>query len=399
MLKDECDIAVVGSGAAGIAAAVNAARTGCRVLLIEQDRVPGGIVVRGGITTLCGLYRDDGHGCPEPAYEGFPAEFAGSLMGRDGVDGPLRTGKVHVLPFRPATFLGLASRLLATQKDLRTLFSTRLSRVEVQDDFIRSLEVRQGREILRIQVKAVVDCTGDAVVADLAGTPMMEGNDARQAPAVIFHLWPVPGGYSVTRSVQTLLLIKRAANAGLLPQGAAAVRFMPSLEQDTLTVKLNLGPAMIEKPPIPPAGLAKEAGHLVRSVVRFLKSHVTGFAACPIPRHRPFVLRRTGRRIKGHYILSGDDVLAARTFSDAATMGCWPMEKWEAPDNFILRHLGRGYDIPERALRSAHLNNLFAAGKSISADEDAISSARVIGSCLATGEAAGRLAAGYAQRV
>jgi len=37
----------------------------------------------------------------------------------------------------------------------------------------------------------------------------------------------------------------------------------------------------------------------------------------------------------------------------------------------------------------------FAAGKTISADADAIASARVMGCCLATGAAAGNLAVSY----
>jgi predicted flavoprotein YhiN len=51
------------------------------------------------------------------------------------------------------------------------------------------------------------------------------------------------------------------------------------------------------------------------------------------------------------------------------------------------------YEIPARCLQSAPIQNLFMAGKTISADVDAIASARVMGCCLATGAAAGKLAA------
>jgi len=55
------------------------------------------------------------------------------------------------------------------------------------------------------------------------------------------------------------------------------------------------------------------------------------------------------------------------------------------------------YLIPAGALVSKHLNNLFFGGRTISATERAIASARVIGTCLSTGYAAGVLAAEFAR--
>ena len=59
--------------------------------------------------------------------------------------------------------------------------------------------------------------------------------------------------------------------------------------------------------------------------------------------------------------------------------------RWLPPNEF--------YEIPARALRAAKIKNLFMAGKTISADAEAIASARVMGCCLATGEAAAKLVA------
>ena len=64
-----------------------------------------------------------------------------------------------------------------------------------------------------------------------------------------------------------------------------------------------------------------------------------------------------------------------------------------------LRYLPAGayYEIPARSLRAARVENLFMGGKTISADVDAIASARVMGCCLATGAAAAQLAAQFLQ--
>jgi hypothetical protein len=106
------------------------------------------------------------------------------------------------------------------------------------------------------------------------------------------------------------------------------------------------------------------------------------------------LLHRDGMKAKGVYVLSGQDVLNAKKFSDTAARGCWPVEKWNLAGNLDIRYLPEGeyYDIPEQSLRIPGIKNLMIAGKCISADNDAIASARVIGSCLATGEAAAKLA-------
>jgi hypothetical protein len=51
-----------------------------------------------------------------------------------------------------------------------------------------------------------------------------------------------------------------------------------------------------------------------------------------------------------------------------------------------------GYFIPATTLISRQYSNLFFAGKGISADSKAIASARVTGTCLQTGFAAGLIA-------
>ena len=59
---------------------------------------------------------------------------------------------------------------------------------------------------------------------------------------------------------------------------------------------------------------------------------------------------------------------------------------------------GQTYDIPPRCLRARGVENLFVAGRCLSASHEALGSARVIGTCLATGEAAGTAAARHAER-
>lgn len=103
--------------------------------------------------------------------------------------------------------------------------------------------------------------------------------------------------------------------------------------------------------------------------------------------------------IIGQHVLTGADVLGGCRFPDAAARCAWPIEQWGTDGVARFRYLPEDahYEIPARSLRAARVANLFMAGKTISADVDAIASARVMGCCLATGEAAGHLAARHVE--
>ncbi len=58
------DVAVVGGGAAGVAAALAAARLGARTALIERYGFLGGMATAGMVSTICGLYHGSASGPP-----------------------------------------------------------------------------------------------------------------------------------------------------------------------------------------------------------------------------------------------------------------------------------------------------------------------------------------------
>ena len=71
------------------------------------------------------------------------------------------------------------------------------------------------------------------------------------------------------------------------------------------------------------------------------------------------------------------------------------MEIWEVDRGPVFAYppIRSPYAIPEEALQSDRFDNLLAAGACVSATRDATASLRAGGICLATGDAAGRLAA------
>lgn len=350
------DIAVVGAGAAGIAAAVTAARGGCRTLLIDQCESAGGTGGFSGLTTLCGLYDDAGN----LLNDGFAREFADAV----GEGAPVRTGKVWVLRYRPDRFREVAAQFLNSLPNLVARWNTPVRDVALVGGRITGLN--------GIAVGAVIDCSGTAEVARVAGAECRATDESTQAPAVVFAL------HDISRDLDTVVaatqVLMPLARAGLPP-----VSFQPHPEPHSVTVKLTGSP---EQAP---------------EVIEFLRKNVAGFERCRTSCTEFRLSRRAGRMIVGQYVLTGDDVLSARKFPDAVARGAWPIEQWNTDGVSRVRYLPAGdhYEIPVRCLRAASIPNLFMAGKTISADVDAIASARVMGCCLATGAAAGNLAAAF----
>jgi hypothetical protein len=93
-------------------------------------------------------------------------------------------------------------------------------------------------------------------------------------------------------------------------------------------------------------------------------------------------------------------VLSCRKFNDGIAKGTWPVEYWSPGKKVEMQYFADGdfYHIPARSLQSEKYQNLFFAGRNISADETAIASARVMGTCMQTGSAAARLAIGHLRK-
>ena len=105
---------------------------------------------------------------------------------------------------------------------------------------------------------------------------------------------------------------------------------------------------------------------------------------------------RESRRWIGEFVLTGEDLFTGKRHADEIALATWPMEFRETPRGPKLRfpenNLPAG--IPLRCLKPAGIDRLFVAGRCISTDHEAQASIRVMGTCFATGEAAGRAAVG-----
>ncbi len=112
--------------------------------------------------------------------------------------------------------------------------------------------------------------------------------------------------------------------------------------------------------------------------------------------------KRESRRYVGDYIMTEDDVKSGGHFDDEIAYGGWPMDDHnpygmrknaESSVPSIMIPVTEPYGIPLRCLYSKNIENLMFAGRNISVTHVALSSTRVMGTCALLGQAAGCAAA------
>jgi hypothetical protein len=305
-----------------------------------------------------------------------------------------------VLPYFPPDFARVADAFLAETKNVTLILHANVSDVRAENARIREVRVLAWNETLQINPRAVVDCTGEATAAALGGAAAENGG-ADQSPALVFVLENVDPGLAARGLLEVRRELRQAVQAGSLPAFCERLSVIPgSGANGCFAFKLSLFPAN------PALALwqqvtdwEREARASLAPLVRFLTAHVPAFRHARLASVAPQLGVRSGRRILGRARLADDDVLTARKSSSGVARGAWPMERWGAAPKPEMTYFAERdyYDIPLDCLRPVELENVFVAGRCFSATTGAMTSARVIGTALATGWAAGTAAAAQTQ--
>ena len=108
------DVVVVGGGTGGTAAAIEAARDGARVLIVEESPWLGGMLTSAGVSAIDGNYRLRG---------GLFGEFTDSLAARYGGYEALKSGWVSNILFNPAVGADIFSNM-AREAGVEVRFGT-----------------------------------------------------------------------------------------------------------------------------------------------------------------------------------------------------------------------------------------------------------------------------------
>ena len=390
------DIVILGGGAAGIAAAVAAVRKGLKVALIERNSFLGGKATAAEVGTICGLYKFSKKEKAEYIVNGFAKEFAEKLQAASQTH-PLHGPEgLHYLPYDVEAFKRISMGLL-NENNVDVYFNAVLENVRVEEEKIRAVSVIAGGNPITINLKAIIDCSGDSIISQAANLPLIK-SDRYQAAAQVFTLEGVSEANEAKLGLIMMKALRSAIDDGLLADFYDRVYIVQgSLKNNTVTLKIGV-PLAVTYAPGNLQELRTVAHSFVENLSRFLIDNVPAFKNAHIQHIAPEVGVRIGQRSTGKYTLQEEDVLSCKKYDDAVANGAWPIEVWEQDRRVKMRYFNfeDHYQVPAGCLQSASIENLFMAGRNISATDEAIASARVMGICLQTGFAAGCMAAASA---
>ncbi|MCX6274852.1 MAG: FAD-dependent oxidoreductase [Bacteroidetes bacterium] len=384
------DIFIAGAGPAGIAAAVAASELGMSVCIAEKNSFPGGRATASAVGTVCGLYLRSQRS-PQYVLHGFPKLFAERLMKISGKSPVLFSEGLWFLPSHPADFEKTA-RAFLSGNGITTLYETCVERVESSSKRITAVYCSRGNENMKIVPECVIDCSGEGIICTSVNHNFIS-DEEYQAAAIVFSLKNISDADEFQLSYLLLKKITLLIEESKVPEYYNLLGIIPhSLSNKSVQMKMGL-PWKTGGEDL--ASVDVKARVLVSEICNFLKLSVPGFEHSEMEWIAGEVGVRTGIRARGKDTLTDEDVLSCKKRVDGICNGAWPVEYWRTGNKRVeMTFLPENdfYSIPAGCLESGEKENLFFAGKIISAGEKAIASARVIGTCLGTGYAAGVLA-------
>ena len=359
MLCKQYDVAVCGGGVAGCAAALAAARRGCRTVLLEKTVFPGGLATSGVVLVYLPLC--DGRG--QQVSFGIVEEFliAANRYGPADIPEDWKqgqpTGKNRLMAyFSPASFV-LALDELLLQAGVDVWYDSCLIDCRCQDRKIRAIEVFNKSGKIAISADLFIDASGDADLAFMAGHPCHCASNAMVSWIIEHREAQKSSSFTFGQQVSTHIMSSPISN------------------QDT---EQGINGKMV-------SDFLLEGRRRYRQELQvdYGSGRETRYTRYPLVLPSMVPLRHT-RCIEGDFMLESN--MGELDFPDS--IGLVP--EW--------RGIGPTWAIPYRCLLPRNLDNVLAAGRCISSREDAWEITRVIPAAALTGEVAGVAAALSLQR-
>lgn len=387
----EADVVVVGSGSAGTVAAIAAARSGAKTVLVERFGFLGGTSTQ-VLDTFYGFYT--------------PGSVSYKVVGGIPVEVVQRLQKYSPVIERPNTF-GAGTGITYDPFALRVVWDEMCLEAGVIllmhsfcTDVIKDSNrvigiVLDGKKgLFRVNGKVFIDASGDADVSHQAGARYERAGDLEPAQTLTTTFRMANVDISKAQAFGKKAMweaMEEAANSGQykLPrrEGSWHITTLDGVIHTIMTRIADLDAT----DPIALTAAEIEGRKQAIEYARFLRDKIPGFERSAISWLSPSIGVRETRRIYGKYRLEREDVLQARKFSDAIAACGAPIEdhhggkdtKWEyLPD-------GLTYDIPYRTLVPESVEGLLVVGRCFSASHTAHASCRSMAQTMAMGQAAG----------
>lgn len=391
----EVDVVVVGGGAAGVAAAIGAARYGLRVCLIEQYGFLGGAATNSSVLAYCGFFDQT----KEQVVRGIGQNFLNELEKQDlyHLETFSNSGNTVVVLDQETTKRTLDEMIRGAGIDL--LLHSTLFAAHTDDMAVQSVDVIHRGGGMRVAAKAFVDCSGDGALLAAAGIPTHVSPVAeRQASTLVMRVGGVAEDADLTPASMDAALVGYQEETGieLVRSNGTCVR-MP-VTQELMLLLADQYTDVLDVRELSRAEC--DARILASRYIDAFSKRLCGWRDAHLASTGPQLGIRESRRLLGVDSVAAEDVVLARHREEDAIARCgWPMEDHATPSSTSYSQI-RGkkwYHIPYGAITSEHKENLWAGGRLVSSDNRAFASLRVMGTAFATGHAAGLAAAIYSE--
>ncbi len=408
--EKKCDIVVVGGGFSGFAAAYSAAREGAKVILVERDAVLGGVGTKGLVNQMLGI-RTRYEGGYKTCIKGLCRELEDRVLSEGGgVD--FKDVDFNFSPhgWKPSLGLGfvfdneymrLTLERMLSEVGVEVLYYTDVIDVIKVDSTLKSVVIHNKSGLSLISANCFVDATGDGDIYTLCGEGYEFGDcDGGLAAASLeLHVENVDSEELMDYMRRTGDVRFKAIIASLIEEGKW------DYDYEIFISVLLTRPGVYLINTIRQVGIDGTSAESISKgtiegreenyrLLETMRAYFPGFKNAKIRQIASSIGIRETRRLKGMYTLTVDDVIESKRFEDSIAVSGygWDMPNPKKPSDQpyqVIERRTRFTEIPYRSLLTRNTGNLIVVGRCISVEREALGVVRVMGPCVAMGEAAG----------
>ena len=378
------DVAVIGGGFAGVAAALSAAREGAQVIIIEKSNCFGGAAVNCLVNPFM-PYKTKINGAVTELSAGIFKTICNKLLERNALS------DIRFLE----EDLKLILNDMLTEANVDILFGAYLYSATKKENKIVELSFATVSGPVSIKADYFIDATGDAQVAHLAGLPTVLGREPDnlcQPMTLCFRLGNVDTEKFYASRERLKQIHKQALEAGELSNPRENILVFRTPIPNVLHFNTT---RIVKKNPTDPFDVTYaeiESRKQVYEIYDFMKKHADGLENSFLMMTAPQIGVRESRMIVGEYVLKEADLRAFTKFDDGIAACNYDIDIHN-PEGTGTSHYyfpeGEYYTIPYRSLIPKECSNMLVAGRCISSDHGAQASYRIMPVVCCIGEAAG----------
>jgi hypothetical protein len=379
--EHRADICVVGAGISGVSAAIEAARLGRRVILIDGLPALGGQAVNSIIGMMVGLF-----GNP-PGNKQLTHGIADDILRDLSASGDLqiKMGGVSLNALYNEVALGRWVERKVLELKITPLVGAILRGVRWEGRRIGALDLATRYGDVVVRADGFVDATGDAAVVFQAGLECREPAEGGIFGSQMMVIENFDSARGPTRAEMSERIRTRGEHYGLVRRDGFAMS-LPG--ERTAVVNMT----HIETPldPFEASRVGIEGKAQADRTMAFLKGEFPeAFGEARVRAYGLPGVRQT-RWIVGTHHLTVDEVRQGVKFEDAIARTAWPLEQHHHVEGYVWEPFAADHVhyVPLGSLTPPGADNIVAAGRCIDGDATALSSVRVMGPCIAMGAAA-----------